>query len=50
MEPQTERLVQYLAHMTSLGILNCRNPLLAAHQFMGMLNEPSLWPWMIGRE
>ncbi|MGB8287868.1 TetR/AcrR family transcriptional regulator C-terminal domain-containing protein [Rhizobium ruizarguesonis] len=50
MEPQTERLVQYLAHMTSLGILDCRNPLLAAHQFMGMLNEPSLWPWMIGRE
>ncbi|MBY5408189.1 hypothetical protein HFO98_06820 [Rhizobium leguminosarum] len=49
-ELQTERLVQYLAHRTSLGILDCRNPLLAAHQFMGMLNEPSLWPWMIGRE
>ncbi|WP_245489261.1 TetR/AcrR family transcriptional regulator [Rhizobium ruizarguesonis] len=44
------KLRGYLAHMTSLGILDCRNPLLAAHQFMGMLNEPSLWPWMIGRE
>ena len=49
-DPQTERLVRYLAHLTSLGILNCRNPLLAAHQFMGMLNELSLWPWMMGRE
>ena len=25
-------------------------PTLAAHQFMGMLNEFSLWPWMMGRE
>lgn len=50
MEPQTERLVRYLAHLTALGILDCRNPVLAAHQFMGMLNELSLWPWMIGRE
>ena len=50
MEPQTERLVRYLAHLTALGILDCRNPVLAAHQFMGMLNELSLWPWMTGRE
>ena len=50
MDPQTERLVRYLAHLTALGILNCRNPMLAAHQFMGMLNELSLWPWMMGRE
>jgi len=50
MEPQTERLVRYLAHLTALGILDCRNPMLAAHQFMGMLNELSLWPWMMGRE
>jgi TetR/AcrR family transcriptional regulator of autoinduction and epiphytic fitness len=33
-----------------MGILDCRNPLLAAHQFMGMLNELSLWPWMTGGE
>jgi len=49
MDPQTERLRRYLAHATALGLLNCRNPLLAAHQFMGVLNEFSLWPWMIGR-
>ena len=50
MEPQTERFARYLAHLTAMGILNCRNPLLAAHQFMGMLNELSLWPWMTGRD
>jgi AcrR family transcriptional regulator len=50
MDPQTERLVRYLAHLTALGILDCRNPTLAAHQFMGMLNEFSLWPWMMGRD
>jgi TetR/AcrR family transcriptional regulator of autoinduction and epiphytic fitness len=50
MEPQTERVVRYLAHLTAMGILDCRNPVLAAHQFMGMLNQLSLWPWMTGRE
>ncbi|HMD63085.1 MAG TPA: TetR/AcrR family transcriptional regulator [Stellaceae bacterium] len=50
MAPQTERLTRYLAHLTAMGILDCRNPLLAAHQFMGMLNELTLWPWMTGRE
>ncbi len=50
MEPQAERLARYLAHMTAIGVLDCRRPLLAAHQFMGMLNEFSLWPWMLGRE
>ena len=50
MDPQTERLTRYLAHLTGLGILNCRNPTLAAHQFMGALNEFSLWPWMMGRK
>ena len=50
MDPQTERLVRLLAHLTSMGVLNCRNPTLAAHQFMGALNDLSLWPWMLGRE
>jgi TetR/AcrR family transcriptional regulator, regulator of autoinduction and epiphytic fitness len=50
MDPQTERLVRYIAHLTAMGLLNCRNPLLAAHQFMGMLNELSLWPWITGHE
>ena len=50
MEPQTERLARYIAHLTAIGVLNCRNPTLAAHQFMGVLNEFSLWPLMIGRQ
>ena len=33
-----------------MRVLDCPNPLLAAHQFMGMLNEFSLWPWMMGRK
>ena len=49
MDPQTERLVRYLGHLNAMGILDCRNPTLAAHQFMGMLNDFSLWPWMMGR-
>ncbi len=50
MDPLNDRLARYLAHLTAMGVLNCRNSLLAAHQFMGALNEFSLWPWMIGRE
>ena len=50
MEPERERLTRYLAHLTAMGILNCRNPLIATHQFMGLLNYFSLWPWMMGRE
>ncbi len=50
MDPLSDRLSRYLAHLTTMGVLNCRNPLLAAHQFMGALNEFSLWPWMINRE
>jgi TetR/AcrR family transcriptional regulator of autoinduction and epiphytic fitness len=50
MDPQTERLTGFFADLTAVGTLDCRNPLLAAHQFMGLLNEFSLWPWMMGRE
>jgi TetR/AcrR family transcriptional regulator, regulator of autoinduction and epiphytic fitness len=50
MEPQTERLVRYLRHLTEIGILDCRKPTLAAHQFTGIINEFFLWPWMLGRE
>ncbi len=49
MDPQTDRLIRYLAHLDAMCILQCRDPTLAAHQFMGMLNEFSLWPWMMGR-
>jgi AcrR family transcriptional regulator len=50
MDPQTERLARLLSHLTSMGVLNCRNPKLATHQFMGALNDLSLWPMMLGRE
>ncbi len=50
MDPLTERLARYVAHLTALGVLECHSPTLAAHQFMGILNEFSLWPWMLGRE
>lgn len=50
MEPLMERFARYLAHLTAMGILDCRNPMLAAHQFTGILNEFFLWPWMMGRE
>jgi TetR/AcrR family transcriptional regulator of autoinduction and epiphytic fitness len=50
MDPQTERLTRYFAHLNAMGILDCRNPTLAAHQFMGIFNEVSLWPWMMGRK
>lgn len=50
MDPQTERLTRLFADLTAAQVLDCRNPLIAAHQFMGMLNEFSLWPWMMGRE
>jgi TetR/AcrR family transcriptional regulator, regulator of autoinduction and epiphytic fitness len=50
MDPLSDRLARYLAHMTAMGVLNCQTPLLSAHQFMGALNEFSLWPWMVGRE
>ena len=50
MDPLNERLAKYLAHLTRMGVLSCPNPLLAAHVYMGMLNEFSLWPLLIGRE
>src|SRR6201988_4604795 len=48
MDPQTERLLRYLGRLTGGGVPGRCNPLLAAHQFIGMLNELSLWPWMMG--
>jgi TetR/AcrR family transcriptional regulator of autoinduction and epiphytic fitness len=45
-----ERFARYLSHLTALGILDCRNAILAAHQFTGMLNEFVLWPWLMGRK
>lgn len=49
-DPQMERFARYLHHLTNIGVLGCRNPILAAHQFMGILNECSLWSSMLGRD
>jgi TetR/AcrR family transcriptional regulator of autoinduction and epiphytic fitness len=39
MDALTERLRRYIAHLADIGVVNCRNALIAAHQFMGLLNE-----------
>ena len=49
MDPLTDRFVGYLAHMTAMGILDLRHPVLAAHRFTGILNQVFLWPSMTGR-
>ncbi|MDB5368343.1 MAG: regulatory protein TetR [Rhodospirillales bacterium] len=50
LDPQLKRFARYLAHLTTLGVLACPDPLLAAHQFLGLLNEPVLWPRVLRRE
>jgi TetR/AcrR family transcriptional regulator, regulator of autoinduction and epiphytic fitness len=50
MDPQMERMERYIAQLTALGIVDCPNPTLAVHQLAGMLNELSLWPWLMGRK
>src|ERR1700688_14885 len=32
MDPQTERLIRYFAHLDTMDVLDCRHPTLAAHQ------------------
>lgn len=44
LSPYLERFTRYLSHMTSLGVLNCPDSLLAAQQFLGLLNGATLWP------
>ena len=48
--PHIERFARYLSCLTSLDILDCPVPLLAAHQFLGLLNEPILWQRVLGRD
>lgn len=50
LDPHLERFARYLSYLTSLGILDCPHPLLAAHQFLGLLNEPILWQQVLGRD
>ena len=48
MKPPADRLIRYLTHLNAVGVLDCPNPTLAAHQLMGMINQFALWPWMLG--
>jgi TetR/AcrR family transcriptional regulator, regulator of autoinduction and epiphytic fitness len=50
LQPQEERFERYLTHLTTLGVLDCPDPRLAASQFLGLLNEPLLWPRVLGRD
>lgn len=50
LKPYRDRFARYFSHLTSLGVLNCSNALLAAYQFLGLLNEPVLWPTVLGQE
>jgi len=44
LKPYLDRFVRYFSHLSALGVLNCPDPLLAARQFLGLLNGPTLWP------
>ncbi len=44
LRPYLERFARYLSHLAALGVLDCPDPLLAAQQFVGLLNGPTLWP------
>ena len=50
LSPYLERFERYLSYLTSLGVLDCSHPILAAQQHLGLLNEPILWPRVLGQE
>lgn len=50
LKPYLDRFGRYLSYMTSLDVLDCPHPLLAAQQFLGLLNETILWPRVLGRD
>ena len=49
LNPYLERFTRYLSHLASLGVLDCPDPLLAAQQFLGLLNGATLWPRIFNR-
>ena len=49
-DPQTEQLIRLLTCLNAVGILDCRDPTLAAQQFTGLVNAFSLWPWIMKHE
>jgi len=46
--PLFKRFVAYLDQAHKIGRLRIASPDLAAHQFLGMIQEPLLWPKVIG--
>ena len=50
LKPYLERFERYLSHLTSLGVLNCPCQSLAAQQFLGLINEPTLWQQVLDRD
>ncbi len=50
LKPYRDRFERYLSYLTTLGVLDCPHPLLAAQQFLGLLNEPTLWPRVLGQD
>ncbi len=50
LKPYLDRFARYLSYLTSLSVLDCPNPFLAARQFLGLLNEPILWPRVLGQD
>ena len=48
--PHEERFERYLAHLTAMGVLDCPDPRMATSQLLGLLNEPLLWPRVLGRD
>lgn len=50
LEIHLERFARYLSHLTTLGVLDCPHPVLAAHQFLGLINEPILWRSVLNQE
>jgi AcrR family transcriptional regulator len=50
LKPYRDRFARYLSHLASLGVLDCPHPLLAAQQFLGLLNGPILWPRVFNQD
>jgi len=50
LDPYLNRFASYLSQQTSSNILDCPHPVLAAHQFLALLNEPILWQRILGRD
>ena len=46
--PLFDAFVDYLRRATEVKTLDCKNPTLAACQFLGMIQEPLIWPKVMG--